>query len=347
MPLKARPAADKTADRASPRHRIFPRALVLQVAAGLGLVGFLLWRANLGDATDVARGAKYPYLLAGLPLYLATMYLGAQRWHMALRRPARPKVRELFGVFLTSAMVNNVMPFRLGDVLRVQVPARRYGLARPRLTALVFVTETLLDGFAFIVLVVATLAFLGLPSLPLAVVWTLTTLILVGVAVAAVAARLELREGWEHRGVVARLPAMVRRHASVLVPEFLDGLALLRDLPLATRALALTIGARLLQATLYYLFGLTFGLDLTPADAVLVMVTATLIVSVPLMPSSFGTYEVAVTGVLVLAGNSNAEALAYAFGTHLLNIAFSIAAGVVAMAFMRLSVRDLLFIRPE
>ncbi len=178
-------------------------------------------------------------------------------------------------------------------------------------------------------------------------VWTLSTLVLVAAAVAAAAARLELREGWENRGPLARLPAVARRQARVLVPEFLDGLALLRDLPLAAKALAVTIGSWLLQAVLYYVFGLTFGLGLSLADAIVITVTATLIVSVPLVPSSFGTYEVALTGVLVLEGNSAAEALTYALGTHIFNIAFALAAGLVAMSLMRLSLRDVLFLRRE
>lgn len=318
--------------------------LLIQTVASAALIAVLLWRTDLQEALNVAKDADYLYLPLALPLYLMANLLCAVRWRIALSTIRQPPVMSLFGIYLTGMMVNRVLPMRLGDVLRVQVPARRYGLPRATLTAVVFVTETLLDGLAFGFLFLATLAFLGVPQLPVTLVWVLSIVILTGLLMATAAARLELTEGWQERGWFGHLPQIVRRHSAPVVPEFLEGLAVLRNASLAGSAMAATFAAWLIHAGIFYVFGLAFGLDLSLAEAVIVTITAALVVSVPLTPFSLGTYEVAITGVLVLMGATNAEAVTYALGSHLLSVAAAVLGGVPAMWLMGFGLSDVFYL---
>lgn len=188
-----------------------------------------------------------------------------------------------------------------------------------------------------------SLAFLGVPPAHLTIAWTLGVVAIGGLVIAAIAARLELTEGWQDRGVIRHLPWTVRDRAGVVVPRLLEGLGLLRDLAVTGRAMALTLCNWLIQAAIYYLFGRTFGLHLSLADAVVVTITAAIVVSLPLMPSGLGTYEVAVTGVLVLMGLPNAGAVTYALGSHLLNIGCAVLGGILAVPSVGLRVEDLPF----
>jgi uncharacterized protein (TIRG00374 family) len=324
-------------------RRILRPQVVPQVLASAALIALLLWRTDIEEAADVAADAEYPYLAIALPLYLLANLLGAIRWRVGLDRMARPPVASLFGVFLASAMVNRVLPWRLGDVLRVQVAAKRYGVPRASVTAMIFVTETLLDGFAFVFLFLFTLAFLGVPQLPLTLVWTLVVTVVVGALVAAMAARLDLDDGWEDRGLFRALPPALRARASGFVPRFLDGLVVLRDASLAAWALAATFSAWLVQAGMYFVFGLTFGLDLSLAQCIVITIAATLVVSVPVVPFNIGTFEVAVAGVLVLMGYERPESVTYALGSHLMTLALAVAAGVPAMWRTGTGLHDLLY----
>jgi uncharacterized protein (TIRG00374 family) len=318
--------------------------LLLQASVSAALIAVLLWRSDLKDAANVVRGANYVYLAMVFPLYLLANLLNAFRWRVELYRMRQPPLMNLFGIYLTGMMANRILPMRLGDVLRVQVLARRYTLPRTSVTAVIFVTETLLDGLAFVVLFLATLAFLGIPQLPLTLAWVLTVVILTGLLLATAAARLELREGWQDRGWYGHLPQIVRRHTASAVPRFLEGLAVLREPTPVVYALGATFAAWLVQVATFYLLGQVFGLNLSLADAVIVTIVAALVVSIPLAPSSLGTYEVAVTGVLVLMGASNAEAVTYAVGSHVLTVAFSLLAGVPAAWLLRIHIRDALYL---
>ena len=95
---------------------------------------------------------------------------------------------------------------------------------------------------------------------------------------------------------------------------------------------------------MYILFGQMFGLDLTFADYVVIMVAANMIVAMPLLPSNVGPYEVAVAALLVLLGIDEGPAGAYAVSTHLLQIIWVGAMGVAAMWLMRVGLRDFFYL---
>ncbi len=319
--------------------------LIAQVAAGAALIAVMVWQTDVERALKIAREGEYFYVLLALPLYVAACFAAAYRWRLALQHmEAAPPVGDLFGVYLAAMMLNRILPMRVGDILRVQVPSRRYGLSGEALAAIVFVAETLLDGTAFVVMFLWSLAFLGVPAVHLTIAWTLTVFTFAGLLMATLAARLELREGWEHRGPTRYLPQVLRSSAGTVVPRFLEGLELLRDVRMGAYALCLTLLNWMLQALIYYLFALTFGLQFSLAQAIVVTITAAIVVSLPLVPSSFGTYEVAVAGVLALMGLSNAESVTYALGSHILMIGFSVLAGAVAIPAIGLGLKDLPFV---
>lgn len=126
------------------------RRLIFRLALSLALVGVLVWRVNIGEALELFTEVNYLYVLGALPVYTLSKVVDAARWRLMIRPIGKAPVPGLLGSLLIANMTNNVLPVRLGDVMRVQIPAQRYGLPRAGLTATVFVTESLLDGVAFV-----------------------------------------------------------------------------------------------------------------------------------------------------------------------------------------------------
>jgi hypothetical protein len=325
----------------------FYRRLWFRLAVSGGLLALLVWRVDIWEALETLAEGRYVYAAAALPIYSLSKLVDAYRWRLMLAKVGSAPVLGLFGVYLVSNMVNNLLPMRVGDVIRVQVPAQRWRLPRAGLAATVFVTESLVDGVAFVILLLIALAFLDVPGLPIGVVWGLMAAVSVGLVLAVAVSRLELRPGWQDRGWVAGLPAALQRLLARTLPDFLAGLAVLRDVPLAARTMTATIVAWLLETAVFWLFGLTFGLELGLADYLVIMVTANMIVAMPVAPSNIGPYEVAMAEVVVLLGVESSLAGAFAIGSHLLNILWVSASGLAAIWLMRLSFEDVFFLRPH
>lgn len=321
------------------------RALPFRIAVSAGLIGLLVWRVNIREALETLTEANYVYVAAAFPVYSLSKLVATYRWRLMLQSLADLPALDLFGVYLTSNMVNVLIPLRAGDFVRVQVPAHRYGLPRAGLTATVFVTESLLDGVAFAAVVLGAIAFLDVPNLPPGLAWGLVVAVAGGLVVGVAASRLRLREGWHDRGWFARVPRSTRQTAGDSLPSFLEGLAILRDVPLAGRALVATLAIWLLEGARFALFGLTFGLDLGFADYLVIMVVANMVGAIPITPSNIGPYEVAVAEVAVLLGVDASLAGGYAIGTHLLSIVWIVASGLVAMWLLGLAWGDVFYLR--
>jgi uncharacterized membrane protein YbhN (UPF0104 family) len=322
-------------------HRSW-QIIAVQMLAGAAIVVLLFFTVDIEDVKTVFRDAEYVWVLIAFPLFLVANLIGSFRSRLSLQRMGEVPVTPLFQTYLVGFMANSVIPLRIGDLLRIQVISRRYGLPVSGVTSAVFITETLFDGAAFTLLFLWTLAFFGIPGVLLSLAWTLSAVILAAVIVAAVFARVELEDGWVDRNVAIRwLPERVRGLVGRLLPEALQGLALLADWLQGARAFLLTLLGWIVQAAMYWTFGQAFGLDLSLADSILVMMTASFIVSAHFIPTSIGIYEGGITGLLVILGYTGGEALAFSVGTHVLMIVFGVFAGLVAMWRLRLGLNDL------
>lgn len=297
----------------------------------MGLLGFLVWRIDLRDAARALRDAEYVYVVPGLALFGIAKLLVAVRWRLMMSKFASLPLAPLFGILLVSNLANNVLPARIGDLVRVQAPAQRYDMSRARLAATVFATESLLDGVAFAGIGLIGLALIDLESFPTGVFWGLLGLLAGGLIAVIPFSHLKLQDGWTSRGIMPKLPERVRLAAEEAVPNFIDGLAVFRDARLGSQAVVLSFAIWLLEVAMFALFGKAFGVTLSMPAWMLIMVAANLISAVPVAPSNIGAYEVAVAELMQALGVAEGTAGGFAIATHALNIGWITVAGCIAM----------------
>jgi uncharacterized protein (TIRG00374 family) len=308
-------------------------------------VGVLAWRVNLGDALRTFGHVHPGWAAAGLLVFTASKFVHAARWRILLGRIPGLPLPGLFGTYLVSNMVNNVMPLRTGDLVRIQVPARRYNIRRAELTAVIIVVETLLDGVAFVILLLVGLGLQDVPAMRASVVWTLVALVALGVTAAALAARIRLPDDLSQVGWGRLLPGWLRQRVADLVPPFVDGLAALRDPRIAWRAIAISFPAWLIEVTVFWLFGQAFGLGLSFSAYLVITVAANMVVALPITPSSLGAYEVALQEVIALFGVDRSLAAGYAIGAHISMSLWIVATGLLAAWLMNIRFEDLFYLR--
>ena len=328
-----------------PQSAFRDRRLIFRLALSGGLVGILLWRINIGEALETFTDVNYAYVVPALLLHSASKLVASGRWRLMLSRVGRPPLGVLFGTMLIANMTNNVLPLRVGDILRVQVPAQRYGLPRAGLTSTVFITESLVDGVTFVLLALIGFSLLEVPQPLTNLFWALFGAVAAGLVLGLLGAHITLPPGWHERRWSRLVPARVRQVLDTLWPPFVEGMAALRSPFLGGQVLGFSLIAWLLEAASFWLFGLAFELDLQFSSFFLIMIAANMTVSIPVAPAGIGPWELATAEVVAVLGVARPVAGAYAIGTHLFNIMWVGFVGMLAMWALRLGLRDVLYLR--
>lgn len=317
------------------------RLLFMQLPLAAITIGVFIWRVDIVDGVRGLADIDLRWAIPGVAAFTVSKAIHAFRWRVFLWRRREIAFRHLFTVFLISNVANALMPFRAGDLLRVEIPRRRYDVPRAELAGGVFIVESVLDAVAFAILLVVSLLLLDIPNALRPPLLVASVVGLVLFAATAWFARRDAPLGSDHWGWTRWLPRRLREWIAELLPAFLAGFASLRTGRSALAAVALSVLAWIVEAGVYWVMGQAFGIDLSLAEALLVMIAANLIVSLPLTPWSIGPYEIAVAEVLVLMGASRGEASSYAIGSHLLLQAWIGITGIAAMLALDMRPGDL------
>jgi len=126
---------------------------------------------------------------------------------------------------------------------------------------------------------------------------------------------------------------------------FGQGLQAFRSLKALVIVVAASIAAWCFEAAMYLACGQALGIEVPPFVYLLVVVTATIVVSIPITPAGLGVFELAITGLLVAFGVGETEAAAFAIFSHVMLALPYICVGPIAALALRLNPSDIFFLR--
>ena len=256
----------------------------------------------------------YVFIFIGLTLVF--LALRAATWRALLNN--QPKISETFWAINQGYLLNNILPFRLGEIGRAVLLSQQTKIPAAQILSSVII-ERALD------LVIAAAMLLSTLPLALEMDWArpVATVILVVVIIGLVGlyfmARAHEKVSTWFEKTVSRVP-FLSKWVAPQVRSLLNGLSALTD----PGQLIAAIGFILLSwlvAMISYWVGL-FAVTSTPpfwwgifVDAVLALGIA-----IPSAPASLGTFEAALVGAFSVLKINQTTALAYAITFHFLQI---------------------------
>jgi len=141
-----------------------PRVLVGLAVSGLALFVFLRgvsW-ADMGAA--IARANFWVLILPSVPAYVGSIWVRALRWRYLTAAVAPIEHGPLFRATAVGFMVNNVVPLRIGEVVRAFYLSRETGVSASALFGTVIV-ERVIDASFVLLLAAVVLGTFGIPGL--------------------------------------------------------------------------------------------------------------------------------------------------------------------------------------
>jgi uncharacterized protein (TIRG00374 family) len=251
--------------------------LVLSIGALWVAFRDLNWQ-EFGEA--ISQGNLFWILVASV-LLLSAIPLRAIRWKIFLQPVTKVPVRLTSEATIIGYFGNNVLPFRLGELLRSYFVARQTSSSISRVFGTVIV-ERIVDILSTLLLVLI-LPFTGVvpDALQQPIVWLVVISFVVAIATIWLVNR---KEG---------IPLVKGR-----LKQLLDNLHLgFKSLRQRRHYFALglsTIGIWVLYLTYIHVAQYAMGFRLSLAESYLVLVTTTLVLLIPAAPGFVGTFHAAV-----------------------------------------------------
>jgi uncharacterized membrane protein YbhN (UPF0104 family) len=279
-----------------PSRRVLVWAGLVATFASVVFVALALDPAQLA-ATARAIAADPLSAVVALTVYAGAFVLRAAVWARVL--PALSFGHALAAVHVSLAG-NHVLPFRLGEALRVTSVVRRARVPLAEATA-----STLLLRAAD-TLAVAVLAAALSPAFAERLLGSWALVLVAAAGAAWLGGTIWLR----------RLAARRRLEIRLSVPLVAAG----------------AVAAWLLESAVVWQAARYAGIELSAVEAVLVTSVTIAAQAFAVAPGGVGTYEAAGTAALVALGADPGAALAAAVAAHAMKTAYSLAAGAVAVA---------------
>ena len=260
----------------------------LRVALGLalsaGALALVLHRTSLHDVGDALKRADWRWLPAMLAVKTLMIAVKNLRWRTELTAMASRRYQRTFSALSLGYFGNMVLPFKLGELLRVGLLARHNPGVAPGDALATIVAERALDGTVLALMVGAVLPAATVP--PWVFRGTLG-LLLVMVTVIAVGMLAPL-----HRWLLARLPERgLFRVARRLVAAGSRGTAVLRHPGKLSLAIAYTVVCWLGEALVLFMAGRALGLPLGFAASLIVTLFLSVGLLLPSAPGQLGTHQ--------------------------------------------------------
>jgi glycosyltransferase 2 family protein len=290
---------------------------LLKTIPGLIISAFFLWYTFRGISFNqilALRAAHPAWILGVLGFTFAGYTLRCVRWSQMMPRGQR-SIRAHFlvcaRVLMTSLAANNILPLRIGDIMRVFTYADDLN-ASPSIILSTVILEKLLDIFVLVLMFVSTVGRIATPHLRLIADVSLA-FSAIGLLVLLVAAR-SLQVPIQR--LFTRLPANPKlvkiEHWITLALDATGRLSITRSLLLLLQTIIIWTCEGMIFASAIFLLGM-------PVDRIgpwLAVSFANLSYLIPSSPGAIGPFELAVKTSLVNHGASIAQAAIFGLAIH-------------------------------
>jgi uncharacterized protein (TIRG00374 family) len=308
---------------------ITPRSAVravVGIAVSVVALVLVFGSVDLSATADVLRRAA-PGWVALMAIFLTLdLVLRALRWKRLLAPIRAVPFRATFGYLLIGYLANNVLPARLGELVRCHYLGDREGISRATALGTV-VVERVIDIMVVVAIAAAAILVLSIRGIVASAVLVgvaIGLLLALGLALGVVAHRLPGAER-----IAAAAERWPRIHA--IGGKLRTGLAVAGRPRTLAEALGLTIVAWSATLLGFAAAGQAVGVQLTIGQASLLASGVALAAAIPSGPASLGTFELAAVRIGGALGVAAAPAFAIALLLHATILVITSVGGGVAL----------------
>ena len=310
------------------------------LALSLLFLGLALRNVEWAGVWSSWSAARVDLLAAGTALLVGSWVVAAFRWRLLLSETAGLRTRDTFAFIMIGYLANTILPLRLGDLARASLIGRKKNVGISRALGSIAI-ERLMD---VLMLVALTLALMRVLEIPAPIQAGLTGMVAAGLVglVGLMAVSLNRKHLPRLTAFLAKImPHRLADRVTTLLGNFSSGADVLHRPAGFLSVVALSAGVWLAAGMGTLAWVTAFHLDVPWYAGFFVLVMVNLGSAIPSSPGYIGVYHYLAMLALSLWTPDRNAALAYAIGTHALNMLANVGLGSFFLAREGVSLRSL------
>jgi uncharacterized protein (TIRG00374 family) len=321
-------------------HKKHGLKIALGFLLSLVFLGLAFYNINFRQLLETFRRLSLWWIVLVCFLTPVGFYFRAQLWKQLIGRRAQPSMWNLFRIITIGYMVNNLLPLKIGEIIRAWLLGKRENLPTSLAIGTVVVERildvlTLLAYFAFMMFFIPFAPWLKLSGLAVGVMG------LVMLAVVLITYRYGERFTVWLEKPFYRLPGNVGPWLHRQLAKFLEGLRLIEKPSQLLKAFVWCLITWMAWIVIGYVTFLAFGLKLPFLAAIFLMVVLNFGLMIPSSPGGLGVFEFMVILALTPYGVGKETALGVAFFYHIIPYLVNVLLGWIFAMQMNLSMGKL------
>ncbi|MBN1595037.1 flippase-like domain-containing protein [candidate division FCPU426 bacterium] len=310
--------------------------IIIGLVLSLVFLGLALYKINLAKVVQTFRQVHFGWLLASAGSILVAYYFRSLLWRILLMGHKPINLGNAFRIITIGYFANNVLPLKLGELVRAWLLSKREGLTISLSLAVVVLergVDLLCMMFYFILMmfIVPFENWLKVSGLLLAIFGGGFFLALI----------LNYRFGGHLLEYIekplARLPGNIGRWLHRQMDAFLEGLKLIKNPGQFMAGVGVTLLSWLAWIMVTYLCFWAAGLQLPFFAAVFLIVVLNMGLMIPSSPGGLGVFEFMVILALAKYGVAKETALGFAVVFHMIQAILVIVLGWIFTVQMNVS----------
>jgi glycosyltransferase 2 family protein len=314
--------------------------LLLSLAVGGAFLVLAFRNVDHDQLRDAFAHLDARWLVPAVCLSLLLQVFRAWRWQLELRPLARVPFATLWVVVSVAYMAINLLPIRMGEVVRPWLLSRRSTVSFSNVVGNLIVEKTVDSAVIVFYILLGLLTTENLPA------WVRRGAVVPAVAFVALALVIVLiwrkGEAVVERRAARWLPERFRARVVGVARALIDGMRVLGHPALVVAVFAVSVLLWSIPILSSWVMIRAFHLAVPFNAALIVFIFIGFGTALPQAPGMIGTFQYACILALGLFGVPQPQALAYGLVLNALQLSTLVAQGLVALPLAGVSLRDLL-----
>lgn len=289
--------------------------VIFGIVISVGLMTYLYYGINFGELAVALSQVNYWLLIPNIVLVMVTMVFRAYRWQFMILPIKKIKFSRLFSITMIGFMANNVLPLRLGELVRAYSLSAREKVTKSASLATIFVERMVFDLLALLIIFAVVLIYSPLdldkfstvaekvgmtPDVARYILLGIITVGLTGLLIALYLSRRSGRDSHLMKIILTFVPSTMRPTIEDTVVKFSSGMEFMRDIRCVAWVVFHTFMIWLvLGLSNYFILVAFFGTALPLTASFVILVIVSVLITIPSSPGFVGVFH---AGAIIALG---------------------------------------------